>query len=69
MTADQIQAEFGVTPQQARKAADWHAREISRISAQHADLWPQHEDWVRDYLKQELREHVQARVFQPQPKG
>jgi hypothetical protein len=49
------------TPQQIRELSEkWFARQIEIISKAHGDSWPEHREWIEDYLKEELRERLEA---------
>lgn len=49
ITADKLKA----------KAAQWYADELERARRAHGTRWPEHEQWVREYLLQEMRERLQ----------
>lgn len=49
------------TPEQIREMSEkWYARQIQTISAAHGTSWPQHREWIEDYLKETLRERLIA---------
>lgn len=46
-------------------ARDWYARQVETLRMAHGASWPQHESWIRGYLKQELRERLIALGWRP----
>jgi len=40
------------------KARAWFARQMAQCAASHGSRWPDHREWIADYLNAELREHV-----------
>lgn len=50
-----------LSPHEIReRARAWHSRQIESIAKAHGASWPQHRDWIEDYLKAELRERLHA---------
>ncbi len=47
------------------RAEAWFNRQIEIISKAHGSSWPEHEGWIRDYLKAEIRERLIARGWRP----
>ncbi len=43
-----------------RRANEWFARQLERAAKAHGAAWPEHREWVEDYLKQELRDRLAA---------
>lgn len=49
-----------LTPAQLRERAErWFEREMAIAERAHGARWPEHRDWVADYLRQEIRERLQ----------
>jgi hypothetical protein len=47
------------TPAEVEAMAQaWFDRELERCRLAHGDAWPEHEAWVVDYLREELRERL-----------
>lgn len=40
------------------KAREWFARQMARCAASHGTRWPDHREWLADYLNAELAEHL-----------
>lgn len=50
------------TPAQVRAAAkQWFERQLALLQRQHGSRWPEHEQWLRDYLAQQLRSRLVER--------
>lgn len=47
------------------QAEQWYARQLEVCSRGLGSSWPQHEAWIVDYLKAELRERLIARGWRP----
>jgi hypothetical protein len=48
-----------------RLAQEWFDRQIATISKAHGDSWPDHKEWIEDYLREEIRERLIARGWRP----
>jgi hypothetical protein len=48
-----------------RLAQEWFDRQIATISKAHGDSWPEHREWIEDYLREEIRERLIARGWRP----
>lgn len=47
------------TPAQIRELSEkWYDRQVEVISMAHGPSWPQHREWIEDYLKAELRDRL-----------
>jgi hypothetical protein len=40
------------------KVRQWWARQMQEIAAAHGANWPQHREWIADYLNAEVRERL-----------
>ena len=50
-----------LTPEEIRqRATAWYERQIQVIALAHGPSWPEHREWIEDYLKAELRERLYA---------
>jgi hypothetical protein len=47
------------------QANGWYERQVETCQRCLGSYWPEHEAWVRDYLKAELRERLIARGWRP----
>ena len=47
------------------QAQQWYERHVDICSRSLGTAWPALEDWVKAYLKEELREHLIARGWRP----
>lgn len=55
-----------LSPDEVRKrAATWYERQLQLAAAAHGNAWPEHREWVEDYLKEELRLRLIARGWRP----
>lgn len=55
-----------LTPAEMREQAQrWFDRQIAIISKAHGDRWPDHKEWIEDYLREEIRERLIARGWRP----
>jgi hypothetical protein len=43
------------------QARAWFDREMVRLEKVHGEKWPDHRDWLADYLNAEIAERVQKR--------
>lgn len=51
-----------MTPTQMIDAGrEWMERQMAHCAQVHGTRWPDHEQWVRDYLLEQLRQRYQAR--------
>lgn len=53
--------ETNIPPDLLPTARDWFQRQIDRAAAKHGDKWPEHREWIADYLNEELREHLESK--------
>lgn len=49
------------------RAQAWYDRQIASIAKAHGDRWPDHKEWIEDYLRQELRERLHALGWRAAP--
>lgn len=50
-----------LTPANIRARAEgWYARQIKTIAESHGNAWPDHRQWIEDYLREELRQRLHA---------
>lgn len=42
-------------------AESWFARQLVKAQAAHGPAWPQHREWVTEYLREEVRQRLLAR--------
>lgn len=47
------------------KAREWYCRQLDVIALAHGTSWPTHRDWVESYLKEELRQRLEALGWRP----
>ncbi len=47
-----------ISPELLPKARAWFARQMARCAASHGSRWPEHREWLADYLNAELRQHL-----------
>ena len=51
-----------LTPDEIRaQAKAWYQRQIDVLSKAHGESWEANREWVEDYLKEELRQRLEAR--------
>jgi hypothetical protein len=43
------------------KARAWFQRQMDRCAEKHGDKWPDHREWMADYINEELREHLESK--------
>ena len=43
------------------KARAWYQRQMAQAAEKHGKHWPQHFEWVHDYLEEELRQHLKRK--------
>jgi hypothetical protein len=48
-----------------QRAQAWFAREMDAAQKAQGAAWPQHQEWVADYLRQEIRQRLQAIGWRP----
>lgn len=48
-----------------QRAQAWYDRQIEIISKAHGSSWPQHKDWVDDYLREQLRDRLHELGWRP----
>lgn len=61
---------MSVTPEQRRlldEARAWFSAEQQAIARAHGARWPEHRDWMRDYLLAEVRERLAAQGWHDPP--
>lgn len=46
-------------------AEAWFARQVEIVQQCHGKRWPEHQKWVEQYLKEELRQRLIARGWRP----
>jgi hypothetical protein len=50
-----------LTPAEVRERAQaWFDRQVEVLSKAHGDSWPAHETWIKDYLREEIRQRLLA---------
>jgi len=55
-----------LTPAQVRAEAQrWYDAQRSRLAQCLGPAWPEHREWLEDYLKAELRERLTALGWRP----
>ncbi len=55
-----------LTPAEMReRAAKWFDRQIEIISKAHGPSWPEHREWIEDYLREEIRQRLIALGWRP----
>ena len=53
--------ESAIPPEHLPKARAWFQRQMDRCAEKHGDKWPEHREWMADYLNEELREHLESK--------
>ena len=53
--------ESAIPPEHLPKARAWFQRHMDRCADKHGDKWPEHREWMADYLNEELREHLESK--------
>ena len=53
--------ESNIPPEHLPKARAWFQRQMDRCAEKHGDKWPEHREWLADYLNEELREHLEKK--------
>ena len=53
--------ESAIPPEHLPKARAWFQRQMDRCAEKHGDKWPEHREWMTDYLNEELREHLESK--------
>ncbi len=53
--------EKNIPPALLPKARAWFDRQIKHLEQAHGASWPDHREWLCDYLNAELREHLASR--------
>lgn len=54
------------TPEQVLALAkQWHARQVEILCTALGPSWPEHREWVLDYLREEVRLRLIARGWRP----
>jgi hypothetical protein len=43
------------------QAREWFAREMARLEKAHGAKWPDHREWLSDYVNAEIAERVEKR--------
>ncbi len=64
-TTDRLPAETETPEQVLALAKAWHVRQVEILRAALGPLWPQHREWVLDYLREEIRLRLIARGWRP----
>lgn len=55
-----------LTPAEVKdRAQGWFDRQVAVISKAHGDSWPDHKEWIEEYLKAEIKERLVARGWRP----
>lgn len=55
-----------LTPAEMReRAQQWFDRQIEILSKAHGPSWPNHETWIKDYLREEIRQRLRALGWRP----
>lgn len=50
-----------LTPNEVRQRAEaWYSRQMEIIARAHGNRWPEHKEWIEDYLREELRQRLHA---------
>lgn len=66
MTTCEESAQGIETPEEIRAAAEaWFARQVEIARRALGTYWPAHREWVRDYLREEIRQRLIARGWRP----
>ena len=39
----------------------WWSRQMEQLAKAHGDRWPDHREWLADYLNADIRERLKAR--------
>lgn len=48
-----------LTPDELKaRARVWYERQIEIISKAHGTSWPEHKEWIEDYLGEEIRQRL-----------
>ncbi len=47
------------------RAEAWYSRQMASIAKAHGASWPEHKEWIEDYLREELRERLHALGWRP----
>lgn len=55
------QAEPETAAQVLATAEAWYRRQVELLRKCHGTSWPQHREWVLDYLREEARQRLIAR--------
>ena len=53
--------ESAIPPEHLPKARAWFQRQMDRCAEKHGDKWPDHREWMADYINEELREHLESK--------
>lgn len=54
------------TPSEIRDQADeWYRRQVETLSRSHGSSWPEHREWVEQFLKEELRQRLRELGWAP----
>lgn len=61
MTTDGLREE-GIPPDVLPKAREWWARQMQQLARSHGSKWPEHRQWLADYLNEEVRERLAKRM-------
>lgn len=50
-----------LTPAEMQERAErWFNRQVEKLAKAHGDKWPDHREWLEDYLREEIRERLIA---------
>lgn len=61
-----ISERHNLTPAEIRRQAqEWFDRQVEIISKAHGPAWPEHREWIEDYLRAELRQRLIALGWRP----
>lgn len=53
--------ESNIPPEYLPKARDWFQRQMERCAEKHGASWPEHREWLADYINEELRQHLESK--------
>ena len=56
--------ESNVPPEYLPKAREWFQHQMERCAEMHGTCWPEHREWVADYINEELRQHLESKGVQ-----
>ena len=53
--------ESAIPPEHLPAARAWFQRQMERCAAKHGSNWPEHREWLAEYINEELREHLESK--------